>query len=49
MNYCMEWQQPYDGCSEEHLKLMLEMSKKYYPDGFYQYGRATGFKLEFPR
>lgn len=46
MNYCMEWQRPYEGCGEENLKLMREASRKYDPDGFFQRGRAGGFKLD---
>ncbi|TVY16611.1 Bifunctional solanapyrone synthase [Lachnellula arida] len=49
MNYCMEWQRPYDGCSEENLKLMREVSQKYDPAGLFQSGRAGGFKLDFLR
>jgi hypothetical protein len=46
INYCMEWQRPYEGCGEENLKLMLEASRKYDPDGLFQSGRAGGFKLD---
>jgi len=46
MNYCMEWQWPYEGCGEENLKLMREASRKYDPDGLFQSGRAGGFKLD---
>jgi hypothetical protein len=46
MNYCMEWQRPYEGCGEENLKLMREASQKYDPDGLFQSGRAGGFKLD---
>ena len=46
MNYCMEWQRPYEGCGEENLKLMREASRKYDPDGLFQSGRAGGFKLD---
>jgi len=45
MNYCMEWQRPYDGCGEENLKLMREASRKYDPDGLFQSGCAGGFKI----
>jgi hypothetical protein len=46
MNYCMEWQRPFEGCGEENLKLMREASGKYDPDGLFQSGRAGGFKLD---
>ncbi|TVY47459.1 hypothetical protein LOCC1_G002213 [Lachnellula occidentalis] len=48
-NYCMEWQRPYDGCSEENLKLMREVSQKYDPAGLFQSGCPGGFKLDFAR
>lgn len=46
INYCMEWQRPYEGCGEENLKLMREASHKYDPTGLFQSGRAGGFKLD---
>lgn len=46
MNYCMEWQRPYDGCGEDNLKLLREASKKYDPNGLFQRGCAGGFKLD---
>ena len=45
MNYCMEWQRPYDGCGEQNMKLMRDASRKYDPDGFFQCGPSGGFKL----
>ena len=46
MNYCMEWQRPYDGCGEENSKLMREASRKYDPTGLFQTGCTGGFKLD---
>ncbi|RYP14039.1 hypothetical protein DL767_010436 [Monosporascus sp. MG133] len=46
MNYCMEFQRPYEGCGKENLKLMREASLKYDPDGLFQSGLAGGFKLD---
>ncbi|KAK3937345.1 hypothetical protein QBC46DRAFT_12195 [Diplogelasinospora grovesii] len=46
VNYCMEWQRPYEGCGEENLKLMREASRKYDPNGLFQNGCAGGFKLD---
>ncbi|QGA19072.1 hypothetical protein EYB26_006760 [Talaromyces marneffei] len=46
INYCMEWQRPYEGCGEENLKLMHEASHRYDPTGLFQSGRAGGFKLD---
>ena len=45
MNYCMEWQRPYEGCGKENLKLMREASQMYDPDALFQTGCAGGFKL----
>ena len=45
INYCMEWQQPYQGCGEVNLRLMREASYKYDPTGLFQSGCAGGFKL----
>lgn len=45
MNYCMDWQRPYESLGEENLKLMREASQKYDPDGLFQSGCAGGFKL----
>ena len=45
INYCMEWQRPYDGCGEKNLKLMREASSKYDPEGLFQTGCAGGFKI----
>ncbi|GAM37142.1 hypothetical protein TCE0_022f06807 [Talaromyces pinophilus] len=46
INYCMEWQRPYEGCGEENLNLMRDASHKYDPTGLFQSGRAGGFKLD---
>ncbi|KAK0747394.1 FAD binding domain protein [Apiosordaria backusii] len=45
MNYCMEFQRPYDGCGEENGRVLREASRKYDPDGLFQHGCAGGFKL----
>lgn len=46
INYCMEWQRPYQGCGEGNLKLMREASYKYDPTGLFQSGCVGGFKLD---
>jgi hypothetical protein len=46
INYCMEWQRPYEGCGEENLKLMKDASRKYDPKGLFQRGQEGGFKLD---
>ncbi|KAI9691310.1 MAG: hypothetical protein M1820_009773 [Bogoriella megaspora] len=45
MNYCMEWQHPYEGCGEENRELMRKASQKYDPSGLFQTGCTSGFKL----
>lgn len=47
MNYCSEWQRPYQGCGEANMKVMREASQKYDPDGLFQTGCSGGFKLDF--
>ncbi|KFA45831.1 hypothetical protein S40293_09659 [Stachybotrys chartarum IBT 40293] len=47
MNYCMEFQRPYEGCTDANKKLMRDASRKYDPDGLFQGGLAGGFKLDF--
>ncbi|KAK4186803.1 FAD binding domain protein [Podospora australis] len=49
MNYCMDFQRPYDGCGEENRKLLREASQKYDPDGLFQKGCTGGFKLPWTR
>ncbi|KAH7304282.1 FAD binding domain protein [Stachybotrys elegans] len=49
MNYCMEFQRPYNGCGEENLKLMQKASHKYDPDGLFQVGCTGGFKLDMDK
>lgn len=46
MNYCMEFQRPFDGCGEENQRLLREASLKYDPDGLFQSGLAGGHKLD---
>jgi hypothetical protein len=47
MNYCAEWQRPYEGCGEVNRELMREASRKFDPDGLFQRGCSGGFKLDF--
>lgn len=47
MNYCTEWQRPYEGCGEKNVKLMQKASQEYDPDGLFQNGCTGGFKLDF--
>lgn len=45
LNYCAEWQRPFESYGEENLRFLQKMSKKYDPDGLFQRGCAGGFKL----
>lgn len=45
MNYCGSWQMPFEGYGEKNLKFLQGVSKRYDPDGLFQYGCAGGFKL----
>lgn len=49
INYCMDWQQPYEGCGEGNLKLMRQANHKYDPNGLFQTGRVGGFKIPSAR
>ncbi|KAH8669061.1 FAD binding domain protein [Xylariales sp. PMI_506] len=46
MNYCAEWQRPYDGAGEENLRRLRDASRKYDPDGLFQRGCTGGHKLD---
>ncbi|KAM3064987.1 hypothetical protein ACMFMG_001195 [Clarireedia jacksonii] len=45
MNYCAQWQKPFQSYGETNLRLLQETSKKYDPDGLFQKGCVGGFKL----
>lgn len=45
LNYCAEWQKPFEGYGEENRKFLREVSQKYDPDGTFQRGCRGGFKL----
>lgn len=47
MNYCAEWQRPYEGSGGANRELMRDASQKYDPDGLFQTGCSGGFKLDF--
>lgn len=46
LNYCAEWQRPFESYGEENWRFLKEVSRKYDSDGFFQRGCAGGFKLE---
>ena len=45
LNYCAEWQHPFEGYGEENLKFLQGVSRKYDPEGLFQKGCSGGFKL----
>ena len=45
LNYCADWQNPFEGYGEENLKILRETSRIYDPDGLFQFGCLGGFKL----
>ena len=45
LNYCAEWQKPFDGYGEANLKFLQSVSKKYDPEGLFQKVCVGGFKL----
>ena len=45
LNYCQEWQKPFEGYWKENLQFLHEVSRRYDPDGLFQKGCIGGFKL----
>ncbi|TVY34568.1 Bifunctional solanapyrone synthase [Lachnellula occidentalis] len=45
LNYCAEWQKPFEGYGEENWRFLQDVSRKYDPDGLFQKGCLGGFKL----
>lgn len=46
LNYCQEWQRPFEGYGEKNLRLLQKVSRMYDPDGMFQKGCVGGFKLD---
>jgi FAD/FMN-containing dehydrogenase len=46
LNYCNEWQNPFEGYGEENWRFLKQTSKKYDPEGLFQKGCVGGFKLD---
>ncbi|KAL9622188.1 MAG: hypothetical protein Q9160_003371 [Pyrenula sp. 1 TL-2023] len=46
LNYCADWQKPFDGYGEENKQFLQGVSRKYDPDGLFQKACVGGFKLE---
>lgn len=45
INYCAQWQKPFEGYGEENLAFLKSVSKEYDPEGMFQKGCVGGFKL----
>jgi FAD/FMN-containing dehydrogenase len=45
LNYCADWQRPFQGYGPENLRFLQGMSRRYDPDGLFQRGCVGGFKL----
>lgn len=45
LNYCAEWQKPFEGYGEENWKFLKDTSRKYDPEALFQEGCVGGFKL----
>ena len=45
LNYCAEWQRPFEGYGEENWRFLRGVSRKYDPQGLFQRGCVGGFKL----
>lgn len=45
LNYCAEWQRPFEGYGEEGWRVLKEVSRRYDAEGMFQRGCAGGFKL----
>ena len=46
LNYCAEWQRPFEGYGRENWQFLQEVSKKYDPERLFQRGCVGGFKLD---
>lgn len=45
LNYCADWQRPFDGYGAENHRFLNEVSRRYDPEGLFQRGCVGGFKL----
>jgi FAD/FMN-containing dehydrogenase len=45
-NYCGGWQKPFESYGEDNLNFLKETSRRYDPDGLFQWGCTGGFKLD---
>ncbi|KAM0801147.1 FAD binding domain protein [Usnea florida] len=46
LNYCAEWQKPFEGYGEENWRFLQRVSRRYDPEGLFQRGCVGGFKLD---
>lgn len=46
LNYCAEWQCPFEGYGKENLEFLNHVSRKHDSDGLFQRGCVGGFKLD---
>ena len=46
LNYCAEWQRPFDGYGDDNWRFLQGVSKRYDPQGLFQRGCVGGFKLD---
>ena len=46
LNYCGDWQRPFEGYGEENHRFLKGVSQKYDPEGLFQRGCIGGFKLD---
>lgn len=49
LNYCNEWQKPFESYGEDNWQFLKEVSKKYDPEGLFQRGCVGGFKLDIDK
>ena len=48
LNYCAEWQRPFESYGESNWRFLQAVSRKYDPEGLFQRGCVGGFKLDIP-
>lgn len=46
LNYCGDWQKPFESYGEENVRFLRETSRKYDPERLFQRACIGGFKLE---
>ena len=46
LNYCAEWQKPFEGYGEKNWRFLQEANRRYDPEKLFQKGCVGGFKLD---